>query len=206
MPEIFLTLLTLLTLAPSRSIKMHGQYGNYNRGGYRGGGRGGRGRGYGRGRGGRNTNYSHIEDPNCILPLKPTLTNDKINKIKVKCRHSNANVREAMIISFDCPVPYDKELALRCYHDFMNNIGDDSLHCNTGERLFSSWRQVLGATQKTKWDTIINPMGRTIADFHTATLQYINEVLGPSAAKKQRSYFDRLTTKPYSMSPQVLSD
>jgi len=184
---------------------MYGQYGNCNRSDRGGRGRG-RGIGYGRGRGGRNTNQSNIEDPNCILPLKPTLTNDKINKIKVKCRHSNTNVREAMLISFDCTVPYDMELALWCYHDFMNNVGDDSLHCNTGERLFSSWRQVLGATQKTKWDTIINPMGRTIVDFHTAALQYINEVLGPGAANKQRSYFDQLTTKPYSMSPQVLSD
>jgi len=111
-----------------------------------------------------------------------------------------------MLISFDCTVPYDKELALRCYHDFMNNIGNESLHCNTGDHLFSSWRQVLGATQKTKWDTIINLMGRTIADFHTSVLQYINEVLGPGAANKQRSYFDRLSTKPCSMSPQVLLD
>jgi len=127
---------------------MYGQYGsyNYNRGGYRGG-RGGRGRGYGRGRGGWNTNHSSADDYNCILPLKSTLTNDKINKIKVKCRHSNTNVREAQIITFDSTVPYDKELMLRSYHDFMNNAGDDALNCNGGERLFQCYRQTLGATQ-----------------------------------------------------------
>jgi len=140
------------------------------------------------------------------------LTNDKINKVKVKCRHSNTNVREAQIITFDSTVPYNKELLLRSYHDFMNNTGDDVLNCNSGERLFQCYRQTLGATQKTKWDTIIAPYtapggpGRTIATFEQASLAYINEVLGPGAASKQRSYFDRLTSKPYAMSPQECWD
>jgi len=91
---------------------MYGQYGNCNHGGYCGG-RGGRGRGYGRDHGGRNTNQSNIDDPNCILPPKPTLTNKQVNKIKVKCRPAiPGNVREAMIISFDRTVPYNKELLL----------------------------------------------------------------------------------------------
>jgi len=186
---------------------MYGQYGNYNRG------RGhGYGRGYGRGRGGRNINQSSIDDHNCILPLKSTLTSAKINKVKVKCRHSNADIREAQIITFDSTVPYDKELLLRSYHDFMNNTGDDSLNCNTGERLFQCFRQTLGATQKTKWDTIIAPYdapgspGRTPATFGTTSIAYINEVLGPGAASKQHSYLDRLNSKPYAMSPQACWD
>jgi len=88
----------------------------------------------------------------------------------------------------------------------MNNNGDDSLHCNTGERLFSCFRSILGATQKTKWDVIISTTGKTIAEFHAAALAYLNKVLGPGAAKKQQSYFDRMTSKPYSMSPEVLLD
>jgi len=188
---------------------MYGQYGNYNRGRGRGYGHG-RGRGYGRGRGGRH-NQSSIEDHNCILPLKSTLSNDKINKIKVKCRHSNTNVREAQIITFDSTVPYDKELLLRSYHDFMNNTGDDSLNCNSGDRLFQCYRQRLGATQKTKWDSIVAPYnvpggpGRTPATFTTASLASVNEVLCPGAASKQRSYFDRLTSKPYSRGCQKVN-
>jgi len=140
------------------------------------------------------------------MPLTPTVTNEQINEIKVECRHSNANVREDMVTSFDCPVPYNKELLLRSYHDFMNNTGNESLHCNSGEQLFSSFRQVLGATQKTKWDVIINAFGRTPANFQTASLAYINEVLGPGAANKQQSYFNCLTSKPCSMAPQTLMD
>jgi len=187
---------------------MYGQYGNYNRGGYRGG-RGGRGRGYGRGRGGRNI-QSSIDDHNCILPLKSTLTNNKINKVKVKCRHSNTNIREAQIITFDSTVPYNKELMLRSYHDFMNNTGDDALNCNSGKRLFQCFRQTLGATQKTKWDTITAPYnvpgGRTAANFGIASIAYINEGLSPGAASKQRSYFNRLNSKPYAMSTQECWD
>jgi len=185
---------------------MYGQCGNHNRGGYHGG-RSGRGRGYGRGHGVRNTNQSNLDVPNCILPLKPTLTNDKINKIKVKWCHGNANVREAQIISFDCTVLHNKELLLQSYHDFMNNTGDDSLNCNTGERLFQCYHQTLSATQKTKWDTIITPYnvpggpGRTPATFSTTSIACVNEVLGPGAASKQRSYFDGLTSKPCFMSP-----
>jgi len=190
---------------------MYGLHGNCNRGGHRGGGGRGRGRGYGRGRGGRH-NQSSVEDHNCILPLKSTLTNDKINKVKVKCRHSNANTREAQIITFDSTVPCDKELMLRSYHDFMNNTGDDALNCNSGERLFQCFRQTLGATQKTKWDAVIAPCnapggpGRTPATFGQASMACVNEVLGPGAASKQRSYFDRLNTKPHAMSPQECWD
>jgi len=111
---------------------MCGQHGrNYGHGGYRGGGCG---RGYGRGRRGRNNNQS-IDDLNCILPLKPTLTNEQINKIKVKCRHRNNNNREAMIVlvAFDCPVPYNKKLLIRAHHDFVNNACNKSLHCNNEE-------------------------------------------------------------------------
>jgi len=140
------------------------------------------------------------------------LTNEYVNKIKVKCRHSNTNVREAMIMSFDSPVHYSKERLLWSHHDFMNNTGDNSLNCNTGKRLFQSFRQTLGATQKTKWDTIIAPYcapgspGRTAATFGTAFVACVNDVLGPGAASKQRSYLDRLTSKPYSVSPQICWD
>jgi len=171
-----------------------------------------RGQGYGHGRGGCNTNQSNVNDPNCILLLKPTLTNEQINKIKVKCRHSNTNVREAQIISFDSPVPYNKELLLQSSHNFMNNTGDESLICNSGKQLFSSFLQILGAAQKTKWDAIIAPYsvpggpGRTPATFGTASIAYVNEVFGPGATSKQHSYLDRLTSKPYSMAPQVCWD
>jgi len=45
-----------------------------------------------------------------------------------------------------------------------------------------------------------------MANFQTASLAYANKVLGPGAADKQQSYFDRLTSKPYSMAPQTLMD
>jgi len=83
------------------------------------------------------------------MPLKHPLTNGQIDEVKVKCYHSATNVREACIISFDCPLPFNKELLLRSHHDFVNNTGDDALHCKNGDCYFSSFRQVFGATQKT---------------------------------------------------------
>ena len=112
----------------------------------------------------------------------------------------------------DFAVPCNKELLLRSCHDFVNIIGDDSLNCNSGDRVFQSYRQTLGAAQNTKWDFVVAPCnvpggpGRTPATFTTASLACVNEVLGPGAASEQHSYFDRLTSKPYSVSPQVCWD
>lgn len=130
-------------------------YGQYNQGrgrgrGYRGGYRGGYNRG-GRGHGGRggrgNTNF---DDPLCIMPLKATLKNDQINKIKVELHHSNTNICKAQIISFDSTVPYNKELLLRTVQDYSHKIGENNLHCNNGDRLFTTIRQIIGPTQTPK--------------------------------------------------------
>ena len=66
------------------------------------------------------------------------------------------------------------------------------------------YRQTLGATQRTKWDTIANGYARprSLANFATASRQYINDILGQGAAMKQRGYLDRKDSKPYDQTPQ----
>ena len=108
---------------------MYGQYGG--RGGYGRGGRGYYRGGRNYGRGGRNPR-APIDNPDCILSLKPMLSNDKITKVKVKCRHSTTNTRKAQCILYDGKSKHYKELALLAYHDFLNNCTEDALNCNTG--------------------------------------------------------------------------
>jgi len=51
------------------------------------------------------------DDPSCIIPLKSTLTNEQINKVKVRNHISATNIRKAKIISFDSAVPCNKQFA-----------------------------------------------------------------------------------------------
>jgi len=146
-----------------------------------------------------------MNDPSAILPIKPSLDNTKINKVKVKNRISNTNIRSASIISYDSDSA-NKELLLRAYQDFMNNIGNESLHADTGDRKFNCFRQILGPTQQTSWDALANAFAppRTNLDFTQAAVQYISAILGPGPAMKQKSYLERLTNKPFPFSPEDL--
>jgi len=88
----------------------------------------------------------------------------------------------------------------------MNNTGNDSLHADTPDRKFLCFRQILGPTQQTSWDAIAAafPPPRLDIHFQTAVVQYISGVLGPGPAMKQKSYLERLTTKPFNFSPEDL--
>ncbi len=108
------------------------------------------------------------------------------------------------------PDASNKELLLRCFHEYVANCANDLLHLSNGER-HTRAREILGGHLKARWTQVVasstaaTPPTVGDADFAANVRTFMRNYLPANAFLLQDTYL-RAATKPYAMDCYALAD
>ena len=96
------------------------------------------------------------------------------------------------------------ETLCRCILEFEDVSAPPRLSLTTGPLKFSFFRQCLGGTIRDQWDTLIDGLNETIANFTVARNNLIAELVRPTDLADQRHYLET-SKKPYRLTCAALA-
>ena len=144
--------------------------------------------------------------------MKPLLSFEDYTTVHIEYTHTSpAVVGPPAVAAQDitckrdvvfCPDTTDKERLLRVIDEYLDACNDTLLHIHDADR-YIHFRQVLGGSLKTTWDTIVTThrnafAHRTDANFNTDLRHFTRRYLPSNASQLQKEYLENpRTTKPH---------
>ena len=141
-----------------------------------------------------------------VIPLV-SLYNDKAEGSQVSLsRYVNLGdgTKEKRKYNVPLVTTQDVETLCRCILEFEDVSAPPRLSLTTGPLKFSFFRQCLGGTIRDQWDTLIDGLNETIANFTVARNNLIAELVRPTDLADQRHYLET-SKKPYRLTCAALA-